>query len=73
MMLMCSSLHLQPLQPLQVGKMVALGDETHTETAEEHEREQNPNVQNGYSPALPSSNIVNRSIKSKAILFQYQA
>jgi protein-disulfide isomerase len=54
MILMCSSPH---LQPFQAGKMVALGDETHQETAEEHDREQNSNVQNGFSPARPSSNI----------------
>ena len=54
MILMCSSLH---LQPLQVGKMATLGYQTLTETAAEHEREQNSNVQNGFSPARPPSII----------------
>ncbi len=54
MILLYSSVY---FQPLQLEKIMALGVETHTETAEEHEREANTNIQNGFSPARPSSNV----------------
>ena len=37
-------------------QFMAFGIETHSETAEEHEREENPNNQNGFSPVESSTN-----------------
>ena len=46
---------------------MAYGIETHSETAEEHESEENPNSQNGFSPVESSYNksgLVNNTIQS---------